>query len=67
MTLPRNCEFVGTIINAIILWAEELCLTQSGNHLCQQLIEKGESADKKRFMDKIKCVLLDSAVLAADS
>ena len=63
MTLSRSCEIAATIIHAIIIWAKELCFTSSGNHLCQELIEKGEWADKKNFMDEIKCVILENAVL----
>ena len=52
--LSRDAEPVVVLIDAILEWAKPLCFTSCGNYLCQQLLEKGEVDDKRRFIEEIK-------------
>ena len=54
--LSRDAEPVVVLIDAILEWAKPLCFTSCGNYLCQQLLEKGEVDDKRRFIEEIKLV-----------
>ncbi|ORX37965.1 armadillo-type protein [Kockovaella imperatae] len=54
LTLPRESEAVIVLIDAILEWAKALCFTSCGNYLCQQLLEKGEADDKRKFIQEIQ-------------
>lgn len=42
------------LVRAILEWAKDLCYTSCGNYLCQQLLERGELADKQAFISTIR-------------
>lgn len=54
--MARESDSVNILIDSIIDWAKNLCFTSCGNYLCQQLLDRGEGEDKKRFISEIECV-----------
>jgi hypothetical protein len=52
--MPRSMAGPVVLVRCIIEFATPLCYTSCGNYLCQQLLEKGHTEDKKAFITEIK-------------
>lgn len=53
---PSSPVALRTLIDAVKEYSLELCCTASGNHLCQQLLERVDTADKLDFLQPVMCV-----------